>query len=62
VDFDNENTFLTGMLHQRQMARLGVSRESLTTDNILTTNRQLAETFCTHVCSRMKKVVAARQK
>ncbi|RAR47498.1 replication initiator protein [Paraburkholderia unamae] len=56
------HTFVTGLLHQRQMVRVGVSRESLTTENILTANRQLAETFCTHVCTRMKKVIDARAK
>ncbi|MBP0596108.1 hypothetical protein J8I87_42190 [Paraburkholderia sp. LEh10] len=54
------HTFVTGLLHQRQMARVGVSRESLTMENILTANRQLDETFCTHVYSRMKKVIDLR--
>ncbi|SDR60938.1 Initiator Replication protein [Paraburkholderia tuberum] len=52
-------SFISQLLQQRLMTRVGVARETLTPDNILTVNRVVADAFGSHVFVKMRKAMAA---
>ncbi|GAB5097003.1 replication initiation protein [Caballeronia sp. LP006] len=51
-------SFVSQLIPQRLIEKQGVSRETLSADNILTVNRVVADAFCSHVFNKMKKVRA----
>ncbi|SAK76852.1 initiator RepB protein [Caballeronia pedi] len=51
-------SFVSQLIPQRLIEKQGLSRESLSADNILTVNRVVADAFCAHVYVKMKKARA----
>lgn len=52
------HSFVSQLIPQRLIEKQGLSRESLSADNILTVNRVVADAFCSHVFVKMKKARA----
>jgi hypothetical protein len=54
-------SFVSQLIPQRLIEKQGVTRESLSPDNILTVNRVVADAFCTHVFVKTKRARASNQ-
>ncbi|SPB16701.1 initiator RepB protein [Caballeronia novacaledonica] len=52
------HSFVSQLIPQRLIEKQGLSRESVSADNILTVNRVVADAFCSHVHAKMKKARA----
>ena len=55
------HSFVGQRMPQRLIEKQDLSRETLTTANILTANRVVADAFCSHVFAKTKKALAVRQ-
>jgi len=55
------HSFVGQLIPQRLIEKQGVSRETLSPDNILTVNRIVADAFCSHVFAKTKKARAGNQ-
>jgi hypothetical protein len=49
------HSFVSQLIPQRLIEKQGLSRESLSAENILTVNRVVADAFCAHVLVKLKK-------
>jgi catalase len=52
------HSFVSQLIPQRLIEKQGLSRESVSAENILTVNRVVADAFCAHVYAKMKKARA----
>jgi hypothetical protein len=55
------HSFVSQRIPQRLIDKQGVSRETLSQENVLTVNRVVADAFCSHVFAKTKKALAGSQ-
>jgi hypothetical protein len=60
VQRDLFQSFVRGLMSQRLIQKQGLEKDKLNTQNILTEDRVVAESFCTHVFAKSKKLLGTQ--
>jgi len=60
VQRDLFNSYIRGLMPQRLIEKQGLKRDELSPQNILVTDKVIADSFCTHVFAKKKKMRAGQ--